>query len=128
MFLRQGTNLVGAEHYGPPLTYDISLPGANAPRSQVKVEFAILPIENWHSLSTQEKNQFGISKGAGVSVIRLSFGILHSENLTEPAREILAVAHQRENRMPTLGRQSSLFHAGDKLLHRRFPDLRFALD
>jgi hypothetical protein len=70
LFLRSGCNLVGAEPYGPPLTFDTSPAGAEGLRSQIVVKFAILPIEKWHSLSNQEKNRFGISKGAGVSVVR----------------------------------------------------------
>src|SRR6202042_181067 len=40
------------------------------PASRVGVRFAVLPMEKWYSLSNEEKNRFGISKGAGVSVIR----------------------------------------------------------
>ncbi|MBS1853933.1 MAG: ATP-binding protein [Acidobacteria bacterium] len=77
LFLRQGNNLVGAKPYGPPLTYEISLPGRRSLRSPIRVEFAILPIERWHSLSNEEKNRFGISKGAGVSIVRAEREIDH---------------------------------------------------
>jgi hypothetical protein len=70
LFMREGNNLVGAVPYGPPLTYDVSSDSAKAARSQIEVRFAVLPIEKWHALSNEEKNRFGISKGAGVSVIR----------------------------------------------------------
>jgi len=70
LFLRDGNNLSGAEAYGPALTYDVSPGGAGGTRSQVLVRFAVLPMEKWHSLSNEEKNRCGISKGAGVSVIR----------------------------------------------------------
>ena len=70
LFFREGNNLVGAEPYGPPLTYDLSPGGAAGIRSQIVVRFVVLPIEKWHTLSNEEKNRYGISKGAGVSLIR----------------------------------------------------------
>src|SRR5205823_8159620 len=33
-------------------------------------EFVTLPLESWFSLSNDEKQHFGISKGAGVSIVR----------------------------------------------------------
>jgi hypothetical protein len=70
LFFREGKNLVGAEPYGPAFSYDISASGPGGPASRVGVRFAVLPMEKWYSLSNEEKNRFGISKGAGVSVIR----------------------------------------------------------
>jgi hypothetical protein len=68
LFFREGNHLIGAEPYGPPLNYDISpLDGGH---SKVSVRFSVLPLEKWHSFSNEEKNLHGISKGAGVSVIR----------------------------------------------------------
>jgi hypothetical protein len=68
LFFREGNNLIGAEPYGPPLVYEVSPPDGGA--STVSVRFSVLPLEKWHSLSNEEKNLNGISKGAGVSVIR----------------------------------------------------------
>jgi hypothetical protein len=68
LFLREGNNLIGAEPYGPPLIYDVAPLGGAA--SKVLVRFSVLPLEKWHALSNEEKNAYGISKGAGVSVIR----------------------------------------------------------
>jgi hypothetical protein len=68
LFLRNGNNLTGAEPYGPTLRYDVASPEGKA--SQVSVRFAVLPIEQWCSLSNEEKNAHGISKGAGVSMVR----------------------------------------------------------
>lgn len=67
LFLR-GLGIVGAEPYGPPMGYDLEL--ANGDRTTVTVTFSLLPIREWHSLSNQEKNVRGISKGAGVSILR----------------------------------------------------------
>lgn len=68
LFLREGNNLVGADPFGPPLIYDVATPEGRA--SKVEVRFSVLPVEQWHAFSNEEKNQHGISKGAGVSVIR----------------------------------------------------------
>jgi hypothetical protein len=70
LFFREGNNLVGAAPYGPPLTYDVCPAGIGGTPTQITVRFAVLPLEEWHSMSNEEKNRHGISKGAGVSVIR----------------------------------------------------------
>jgi hypothetical protein len=71
LFVENGTNLVGAKRFGPNLTYQIALPEANTPRtSTIEVVFSELPVANWHSLSNVEKNDHGIAKNAGVSVVR----------------------------------------------------------
>lgn len=69
LFIEKGTNLAGATGFGPPLSYDISIPNGGG-ASTVVVRFSILPIERWYSLSNVEKNRAGIAKGAGVSVVR----------------------------------------------------------
>jgi hypothetical protein len=68
LFLRKGDNLVGADPFGPPLTYNIAV--SEKRTSPIVVRFTVLPLETWHSLSNEEKNQRGISKGSGVSVVR----------------------------------------------------------
>jgi hypothetical protein len=70
LFLREGSNRVGSKPYGPPLTFEVSPVGAGRSPSRIVVSFAILPIEKWHALSNEDKNHLGISKGAGVSVVR----------------------------------------------------------
>jgi hypothetical protein len=69
---RRGTNLTGAKLYGPPLRYEIAVPAASTCRttSTVTVIFTELPIEKWHSLSNEDKRLQGISKSAGVSLVR----------------------------------------------------------
>lgn len=68
LFLRTGNNLIGAEPHGPILRYDVASPGGKV--SQISVRFAVLPIEQWCCLSNDDKNVHGISKGAGVSIVR----------------------------------------------------------
>lgn len=72
LFLHKGENLVGASQYGPSLSYRVQVPSTEHGRSvsTVYVTFSELPVDQWHGLSNQEKRKFGISKGAGVSIIR----------------------------------------------------------
>lgn len=56
--------------FGSTLEYDISVPNERKKISIVKVQFAELPIDKWHCLSNEEKQAKGISKNAGVSIIR----------------------------------------------------------
>jgi hypothetical protein len=72
LFLRKGANLVGALPFGPPLYYEVevSKPGVKRQRAAVIVNFVELPIEDWHDLSNEQKRSFGISKRAGVSIVR----------------------------------------------------------
>lgn len=72
LFLREGNNLTGAVPYGPPLKYEISIVSANgrSHTSTVLVSFTELPIKKWHRYSNEEKRAHGITKGAGVSIVR----------------------------------------------------------
>jgi hypothetical protein len=71
LFIRRGNNLTGAAPFGPPLQYDVEVPGENGVgRATIRVTFVELPIEDWHGLSNTQKRSYGISKRAGVSVVR----------------------------------------------------------
>jgi len=72
LFIRDGSNLSGATLYGPPLEYQIQIPEKllASGTSAVNVTFSELPIAKWHSFSNDEKRAHGISKGAGVSIVR----------------------------------------------------------
>ena len=72
LFLTAGRNLTGAEHYGPPLKYEVEPPDSPSRRvpSTIRARFAELPIEKWHAYSNEEKRNSGISKNAGVSILR----------------------------------------------------------
>ena len=67
LFLRKGVNPTGASLYGPPLHYRIKSALGEA---TVIVRFSELPIADWHPLSNEQKSSLGISKRAGVSIIR----------------------------------------------------------
>ncbi|MDX6576448.1 MAG: hypothetical protein QOE96_2401 [Blastocatellia bacterium] len=73
MFLRKGNNLHGAVRYGVPMNFEIRIPqivGDGSSLSTVRVTFSELPIETWHHFSNEEKRIHGITKGAGVSIVR----------------------------------------------------------
>lgn len=72
LFLRRGNNLVGATTYGPPLNFEISVPNSvsGSEHSTVVVTFTELPIKKWQGFSNEEKRRHGITKGAGVSIVR----------------------------------------------------------
>lgn len=71
LFLRPGDNLKGARMYGDVLEYPIrDDSGAGCATGKVLARFVELPVHEWVSLSNAEKQTHGISKGAGVSVLR----------------------------------------------------------
>lgn len=107
-----------AEAYGPPLRYDLDLPNGDC--TQVMVRFSLLPIRRWHSLSNSEKNARGISKGAGVSILRAGreidygwffMGSKRKENYDDwwrcevafqpDADELFGVTHTKQKISPT---------------------------
>jgi hypothetical protein len=67
LFLRKGIHAAGASLYGPPLNYRVK---SGTGEAIITVRFSELPIADWHSLSNEEKSRLGISKRAGVSVLR----------------------------------------------------------
>jgi len=67
------SSVTGAALYAEPLEYDIDIPlpdGKGSATGRVTVRFAELPVHKWHGLSNEEKQALGISKGAGVSIVR----------------------------------------------------------
>lgn len=72
LFIEDGKNLIGGKKYGNTLIYKIHPPGNNDKDliSVVKVTFSLLPIDEWYTLSNDAKNSFGITKSAGVSILR----------------------------------------------------------
>jgi hypothetical protein len=68
LFMATGANMTGGQPYGPPINYEIACKGSG--KSCVSVRFSLLPIDKWHKMSNEEKNSVGISKNAGVSIVR----------------------------------------------------------
>jgi hypothetical protein len=73
LFLASGANLSGGRLYGPPLEYKLRIPEfvkSQRSVSIVSVRFTELPIERWCHFSNEKKNNLGIAKKAGVSIVR----------------------------------------------------------
>jgi anti-sigma regulatory factor (Ser/Thr protein kinase) len=72
LFLHERSIVFGAERFGGPLRFEISLPfaGDSQVTGEVTVTFSELPVQAWHHLSNAEKRRLGVTKGAGVSVVR----------------------------------------------------------
>jgi len=69
LFCHPQTAEGGAEPFGTPLTYEITVPDT-ALTSIVSVRFTRLPVERWHDWSVERKRAAGIVGGAGVSFVR----------------------------------------------------------
>jgi hypothetical protein len=73
LYLHKGSPEPGAQIYGAPIEYSIEARDANGAITGtgiVSVTFSELPVQDWHSLSNEEKRQLGVINGAGVSVVR----------------------------------------------------------
>lgn len=71
LFLRDGNNLTGATMYGPQLEYSLrDENGRRFPTRKVIARFVELPVKDWVSLSNTQKQHHGISKDAGISILR----------------------------------------------------------
>jgi hypothetical protein len=71
LFLRPGFGPAHAKAYGPPLAFEIDLPGhGRRRRAAVIARFSELPVERWAGLSNAQKRILSISNGAGVSILR----------------------------------------------------------
>lgn len=119
LFVEEGANISGATQFGPPLDYEVAIPGGSG-SSQVVVRFSLLPLEKWHSLSNEEKNRHGVAKGAGVSIVRAGreidygwffMGTKRKENYDDWWRcevcfspevdELFGVTHNKQRANPT---------------------------
>jgi hypothetical protein len=131
LFLCAGNNPTGAVPYGPSINYDIHPPHDYGRASTVRVTFSELPIEKWHGLPNEEKRARGISKNAGVSIVRANreidygwffMGAKRKENYDDWWRcevefapeldELFGVTHTKQGIHPT-----------DELLNILSPDL-----
>jgi hypothetical protein len=64
----------GASRYGEPLEIEIA---TSLGAGQARVTFSELPVTAWHGLPMAEKRARGITRGAGVSVVRARREIEH---------------------------------------------------
>lgn len=71
LYLNSMGEVTGASLFGEELRYEIRA-NPNDPKTTgwVRVRFSELPVHEWHKLSNEEKRRIGISRGAGVSIVR----------------------------------------------------------
>jgi hypothetical protein len=79
LFERPGMNLRGARIFGPELEFEVETSSSISAKahSVIRVRFTELPVNQWCSLSNDEKNAKGIAKNAGVSIVRAGREIDH---------------------------------------------------
>lgn len=70
LFLRRERGEPVAEIFGEPVDYEVRASPSSEATGKVRVTFALLPVHEFADLSNEEKRELGISKGAGVSVVR----------------------------------------------------------
>ena len=123
LFLAPDGSLSGAKLYGPPLEYKLRVPAfvkSRVPVSIVSVRFSELPLQKWHRFSNEKKNDLGIAKNAGVSIVRAGreidygwyfMGTKRKENyddwwrcevaFTPELDELFGVTHSKQKINPT---------------------------
>lgn len=71
LYLHSNTEVSGAHLFGEELRYEVRADPMD-PRTTgwVKVRFSELPVYEWYKLSNDEKRRIGVSRGAGVSIVR----------------------------------------------------------
>lgn len=71
LYLNPKAEISGAQLFGEEMRFEVSVdPIDKRKTAWVRVRFAELPVHAWHKLSNDEKRRIGLSKGAGVSIVR----------------------------------------------------------
>lgn len=71
LFLHPEAVYTGATQFAEDMVYEIAASPTDASTTGlVRVRFSELPVDEWSKLSNNEKRARGISKGAGVSIVR----------------------------------------------------------
>jgi hypothetical protein len=71
LYLHPAAHISGAQLFGEELRYEVrAVPDEPRITGWVQVRFSELPVDQWHSLPNEEKRRIGLSKGAGVSIVR----------------------------------------------------------
>lgn len=65
--LQQASKTTGASRFGEDLIYEVPI-GSTV--GTISVTFSELPIDQWHTLSTEQKRAMGVTAGPPISVIR----------------------------------------------------------
>jgi len=71
LYLNPKAEVSGAQLFGEEMRFEVRAdPGDSRKTGWVRVRFTELPVHTWHKLSNDEKRRIGLSKGAGVSIVR----------------------------------------------------------
>lgn len=71
LYVNQKAEVAGAQLFGEEMRFEVRADPVDPRRTGwVRVRFAELPVHAWYKLSNDEKRRIGISKGAGVSIVR----------------------------------------------------------
>ncbi len=71
LLLHKESKFSGARLFGDEMQFEILVDPTDPKRSSiVRVKFSELPIAAWHKLPNETKRKIGITKGAGVSIVR----------------------------------------------------------
>jgi histidine kinase/DNA gyrase B/HSP90-like ATPase len=71
LYLNPKAEISGAQIFGEEMRFEVRAdPGDSRKTGWVRVRFTELPVHAWHKLSNDEKRRIGLSKGAGVSIVR----------------------------------------------------------
>lgn len=71
LYLNPKAEVSGAQLFGEEMRFEVRADAGDAQKTGwVRVRFTELPVHAWHKLSNDEKRRIGLSKGAGVSIVR----------------------------------------------------------
>lgn len=71
LYVHSQSRVSGGRVFGTELNYEIcAAPDKPSTTGHVRVRFSELPVHEWHKFSNEEKRRIGITKGAGVSIVR----------------------------------------------------------
>jgi len=71
LYLHPQAAISGGQLFGEEMKYEVACsPDPDAAIGVVRVRFSELPVHEWAKLSNDEKRRIGLSKGAGVSIVR----------------------------------------------------------
>lgn len=71
LYLHPKAEITGAQLFGEELRFEVRADPLDLQKTGwVRVRFTELPVHKWHKLSNDEKRRIGLSKGAGVSIVR----------------------------------------------------------
>jgi hypothetical protein len=71
LYLNPKAEISGAQLFGEEMRFEVRAdPVDSRTTGWVRVRFTELPVHAWHKLSNEEKRRIGLSKGAGVSIVR----------------------------------------------------------